>query len=451
MKEIKQHYKNLIIGFGKGGKTLASYLAKQGEEVVLVERSEEMYGGTCINVACIPTKSLITNGEKNIPYGDAWKMKNELTAFLREKNFNNLNDQPFITIINGTASFVSAREVKILLATADAAATVSAERIFINTGTEPFIPNIAGVKNSARVFTSASLMEQPALPEKLIIIGGGFIGLEFADMYARFGTSVTVLDQAAVFLPGEDRDIADELYKILTEKEISIRLGVTVQQITDTAEGVIVQYTTHNGNVNDLTASAVLMATGRKPNADGLNLAAAGIQTDSRGFIRVDDNLQTNVKNIWALGDIHGGPQFTHMSLDDFRIIRDQLSGGHYTSVTQRKTVASSVFVTPPLAHAGLREWEAKEKGYTIKVARLAASAIPRARILGETRGLLKSVIDKKTSRILGCTLLCAEAGEMINTIRIAMQAGLDYQAVRDMIFTHPSMTESFNDLYSSV
>ncbi|HET9054163.1 MAG TPA: FAD-dependent oxidoreductase, partial [Cyclobacteriaceae bacterium] len=258
MKEIKQHYKNLIIGFGKGGKTLALYLAKQGEEVALVERSEEMYGGTCINVACIPTKSLITNAAKNIPYGDAWKIKNELTAFLREKNFNNLNDQPFITIINGTASFVSAREVKILPATAGATTTVSAERIFINTGTEPFIPNIAGVKNSARVFTSASLMEQPALPEKLIIIGGGFIGLEFADMYARFGTSVTVLDQAPIFLPGEDRDIADELYKILTEKEIGIRSGVAVQQITDTAEGVIVQYTTHNGNVNNLAASAVL-------------------------------------------------------------------------------------------------------------------------------------------------------------------------------------------------
>jgi probable pyridine nucleotide-disulfide oxidoreductase len=182
-----------------------------------------------------------------------------------------------------------------------------------------------------------------------------------------------------------------------------------------------------------------------------LNLTAAGIKTDKRGFVSVNDRLETNVSGIWAIGDINGGLQFTYISLDDFRIIRDQLFGGDYTSVKERKAVASSVFVTPPLAHIGLREREAKEKGYVIKIAKIAASALPRARILNETRGILKSVIDAETNQILGCTLLCAEASEMINTIQVAMNAGLDYRIVRDTIFTHPSMTEAFNDLYATI
>jgi pyruvate/2-oxoglutarate dehydrogenase complex dihydrolipoamide dehydrogenase (E3) component len=451
MKKIKQHYKNLIIGFGKGGKTLAAFLAKQGEEVALVEQSEMMYGGTCINVACIPTKSLITNAEKKIPYGDAFEIKNDLTSFLRKKNFDTLDSQPLITVIDGTASFMSDRQVRIVSGTSGSVQVVSGERIFINTGTEPSIPNIEGVKGSKKVFTSTSLMEQSGLPRKLIVIGAGFIGLEFADMYAKFGSEVTLLDQGQIFLPKEDRDIANEIHKILTKKHVRIISGASVQRVKDTAEGLVVQYKNADNKIVTLEGSAALIATGRKANVDGLNLAAAGIQSDKRGFITVNDRLQTSVPNIWAIGDINGGPQFTYISLDDFRIIRDQLFDGKYTSVKQRKAVASTVFVTPPLAHIGLREREAAEKGHKIKVAKLSASAIPRARILNETRGVLRSVVDAETNKILGCTLLCAEASEMINTIQIAMNAGLDYRVVRDTIFTHPSMTEAFNDLYSSI
>jgi probable pyridine nucleotide-disulfide oxidoreductase len=451
MKTIKQHYQNVIIGFGKGGKTLAAYLAKQGEEVALVERSEMMYGGTCINVACIPTKSLITNAGKKIPYGDAIQIKNDLTSFLRKKNFDNLENQPLVTVITGTASFIADHQVRIVSTSSGRESVVSADRIFINTGTEPFIPDIPGLKTSKRVFTSASLMEQSGLPKKLIIIGGGFIGLEFADMYAKFGAEITLLDNGPVFLPKEDRDIADEIYKILTEQNIKIITRASVQGVKDTAQGIIIQYQKNNGEIVEVEGTGVLIAAGRKPNVDGLNLAVAKIKTDQRGFVKVNDMLQTSVNNIWAIGDINGGPQFTYISLDDFRIIRDQLFGGEYTSVRQRKAVATSVFITPPLSHIGLREREAEEKGHRIKVARLAASGIPRARILNETRGVLKSVIDAETNKILGCTLLCAEASEMINTIQIAINAGLDYRVVRDTIFTHPSMTEAFNDLYSSI
>lgn len=451
MKEVKEHYQNLIIGFGKGGKTLAAYLAKQNQEVAIVEQSERMYGGTCINVACIPSKSLITSAEKGVAYADAVKIKDELTSFLRKKNYDNLEGQETATVITGTASFLSHQQVRIILTASGKEVIVTAKRIFINTGSEPFIPDIPGLKASKRVFASASLMEQSQMPKKLIIVGGGFIGLEFADMYAKFGSDVTLLDHGRDFLPQEDRDIADEIYKILLEKKIRIVVGASVQAVEDRKEGVVVRYKTINDPAIEIEATAVLMATGRNPNTNGLDLAAAGIKTDGRGFVAVNDRLQTNVDGVWAIGDVNGGPQFTYISLDDFRIIRDQLFGGHHTSVTNRKLVASSVFITPPLAHIGLREREAKEKGYRIKVAKVAAATIPRARILNETRGILKSVIDAESNQILGCTLLCAEASEMINTIQVAMNARLDYRTVRDTIFTHPSMTEAFNDLFATI
>jgi len=451
MKELKKHYQNLVIGFGKGGKTLAAYLATRGQDVALIEKSEMMYGGTCINVACIPTKSLITNAEKNIPYHEAIGMKNDLTSFLRQKNYDNLDKFPSVTIITGKARFLSEHEVEIAVNQTNQEVRVTADRIFINTGTEPLIPEINGISSSRNVFTSASLMEQTGLPKHLIIIGGGFIGLEFADMYAKFGSKVTMLDRRKIFLPKEDPDIAEQIYKAMTEKDISIINGLTVESIHDSADGVILRYKSNDGESKQIEGSAVLIATGRKPNLEGLDVQAAGIRTNVRGFLDVDDQLKTSVKNIWAIGDINGGPQFTYISLDDFRIIRDQLYGGEYTSVTKRGTVASSVFITPPLAHIGLREKDAIAKGYRIRIAKLPAAAVPRARILNSTQGLLKSVIDADTNKILGCTLFCVEASEMINTIQVAINAGLDYRVIRDTIFTHPSMSEAFNDLYASL
>jgi pyruvate/2-oxoglutarate dehydrogenase complex dihydrolipoamide dehydrogenase (E3) component len=447
MKQVKSQYKNIIIGFGKGGKTLAAYLAKQGEEVAMIEQSDQMYGGTCINIGCIPTKSLIISGEKHIAYSEAFKIKNDLTASLRKANFDKLDSQAKVTVITGSASFVSERTINVKSAQGDH--TITGERIFINTGARPFIPDIRGIHDSRRVFTSTSIMEQLLLPKKLIVIGAGFVGLEFADMFAKFGCEVILLDKGKMFLAREDRDIADEIHKILTDKKIRIISEASIESIRDTADGIIVEYRDNNGQAI-LEASAALIATGRTPNVEGLNLEAAGIATDQRGYVRVNHKLQTNVQNIWAIGD-NGGAQFTYISLDDFRIIRDQLFGGDYVSVSQRKPTASSVFITPTLAHIGLREREAKDKGLNIKVAKVQSAVIPRARILNETRGFLKSVVDADTNKILGCTLLCAEASEMINTIQLAMNTDMDYRAVRDTIFTHPSMSEAFNDLYSTI
>lgn len=451
MKEMKNHYQNLVIGFGKGGKTLAAYLAKSGQDVMLVEQSELMYGGSCINVACIPSKSLITNAEKNIPYHEAVTLKNELTSLLRQKNFDNLNNLPSVTIVTGHARFVSKYEIGIRIDDSTDEEVVTAERIFINTGTVPFMPDIPGIHSSEHVFTSTSMMDQSGLPERLIIVGGGFIGLEFADMYAKFGSEVILLDRNQSFLPSEDTDIADEILATMKSKNIQIFTNTVIQHVHDATDGVIVQYTRAEGNTEEVKGSALLVATGRKPNLDGLNVEIAGVKLNPKGYIEVDDQLKTSVDNIWAIGDINGGPQFTYISLDDFRIIRDQLSGGSYNSRTQRKAVASSVFITPTFSHIGLREKEARAKGYDIKVATLPASAVPRARILNVTQGLLKAVIDEKTNKILGCSLFCAEANEMINTIQVAMNADLNYQVIRDTIFTHPSMNEAFNDLFSSV
>ncbi len=450
MKKLKNHYQNVVIGFGKGGKTLAAYLAKTGQDVAVIERSERMYGGTCINIACIPTKSLVTSAEKNVPYRDAIQVKNDLTSFLRQKNYENLDAYPSLDVITGSAKFISKHEIEVVLNDTKKVMRITADRFFINTGAVPFIPDIKGISTSHNIFTSTSLMDQTGLPERLIIIGGGFIGLEFADMYAKFGSKVTMLDSGEAFLGREDPDIADAILKAMTARGIRVITGVLVESVRDVADGVVVQSRGAHGNLEEIEGSAVLLATGRKPDLETLEVNAAGIKLDARGYIRVDDKLKTNIENIWAIGDINGGPQFTYISLDDFRIIRDQLFGGTYTSTAQRKEVASSVFIAPPFAHIGLREKDAIAKGRRIKVARLPAAAIPRARILNNTTGILKSVIDADTNKILGCSLFCAEASEMINTIQVAMNANLDYQVIRDTIFTHPSMNEAFNDLYAS-
>ena len=452
MKTNEHHYQNLIIGFGKGGKTLAAYLAKQGEKVAIVEKSEMMYGGSCINIACIPTKSLIVNAEKKIPYAKAFQAKNDLTAFLRAKNFEKLDGLDLATVIPGEASFVSAHQIKVKQRSNTPDLTITADRIFINTGSLPAIPEIPGLASSKKVFTSTSLLDQAGLPDKLIIIGAGFIGLEFADMYAKFGAEVIVLNNNKEFLPKEDKDIADEMYEILSAKGIQIIGGAQITQVSDQQNNQVqVSYKNAENKLVQINANAILMATGRKPNIDHLNVDAAGVKLDKKGYVLVDEHLKTSQPHIWAIGDINGGPQFTYISLDDFRIIRGQLFGGDYTSTRQRKQVAFSVFTSPPMSHIGLREKEAIEKGYQIKVVKLAAASIPRARILNETQGLLKTIVDEKTNKIIGCTLLCVDSSEMINTVQLAMNADLDYQVLRDTIYTHPSMTEAFNDLYALI
>lgn len=455
-----KQYDAIIIGFGKGGKTLAAELSNRGWNIALVERSDKMYGGTCINVACIPTKTLVHEAERSgwMYQGDYKKQSNfykmaiarkdKLTSFLRDKNYSDLANRSNVTIYTGVATFISPDAVKVTLP--DGEIELQGKEIFINTGATSIIPSIDGIRNSKRVYTSSALLDLEVLPKHLIIIGAGYIGLEFASMYAEFGSKVTILEGGNKFLPGQDRDIANSVREVLEKKGIEVRLNARAQSIFDTADGATIAYTdASDGTPYFVDGDAILAATGRKPLIEGLNLKAAGVEVDSRGAIITDEHLHTTNPHIWAMGDVKGGPQFTYVSLDDFRIIRNKLFGNKERTTEDRNPIAYSVFIDPPLAHVGISEEEAIKRGYTFKVSRLPATSVARARTLQKVDGMLKAIVDAQTGKIMGCTLFCAEAPEMINVVNVAMKTGQHYSFLRDFIFTHPSMSEVFNQLFT--
>ncbi len=448
-------YKNLIIGFGKAGKTLATKLALKGETTALVEKSANMYGGTCINVACIPTKALEHNAhiahaqggddvQKSWNYYNAINEKRKLTAMLRQKNFDKLVTAG-VKIFTGTAAFIDKNTVEVALEDGTTE-EIYGDRIFINTGSTPFIPNIPGLKESQYVYTSESLMELEELPPRFAIIGAGYIGLEFASMFCNFGAEVTIINNEAEILTREDKDMAAVLADDLLKRGIKFINNAKTQAIQDGKEGAIISLNTDEGDI-EIVADAVLVATGRRANVASLNLENAGVKLTERGTIAVDENLLTNVSNIWAMGDVAGSPQFTYISLDDFRIVFSQLVGDGKRNSKNRGNIPYSVFLDPPLSRIGFTEEEAIKAGYKIAKATLPASAIPNAHILKSLRGLLKVIVDKDTNLILGAHIYCAESHELINIVKVYMDNKLPYTALRDAIYTHPTMAEGFNDL----
>ena len=450
----------IIIGFGKGGKTLAAEFAKRGQKVAIIERSDKMYGGTCINIGCIPTKTLVhqakmasalkdaTFEERSEFYRNAVSVKESVTSALRNKNYHNLADNPNVTVYTGIGSFVSADVVAVRTATEEIRLT--SKQIIINTGAETVIPPIEGVAGNPFVYTSTSIMELADLPRRLVIIGGGYIGLEFASMYASFGSQVTVLESYPELIAREDRDIAASVKETLEKKGIVFRMNAKVQSVNRVEDKAIVTFAdSQTSEVFVLEADAVLLATGRRPNTKDLNLEVAGVEVDVRGAIIVDEYLKTTNPNIRAVGDVKGGLQFTYISLDDYRIVREDLFGDKERRTGDRNPVSYSVFIDPPLSRIGLNEEEARRQNRDIIVKKLPVMAIPRAKTLGETDGLLKAIIDKNTGKILGCVLFAPDSGEVINTVAVAMKTGQDYTFLRDFIFTHPSMSEALNDLFS--
>ena len=450
----------IIIGFGKGGKTLAAEFAKRGQKVAIIERSDKMYGGTCINIGCIPTKTLVhqakmasalkdaTFEERSEFYRNAVSVKESVTSALRNKNYHNLADNPNVTVYTGIGSFVSTDVVAVRTATEEIRLT--SKQIIINTGAETVIPPIEGVAGNPFVYTSTSIMELADLPRRLVIIGGGYIGLEFASMYASFGSQVTVLESYPELIAREDRDIAASVKETLEKKGIVFRMNAKVQSVNRVEDKAIVTFADSQTNeVFVLEADAVLLATGRRPNTKDLNLQVAGVEVDVRGAIIVDEYLKTTNPNIRAVGDVKGGLQFTYISLDDYRIVREDLFGVKERRTGDRNPVSYSVFIDPPLSRIGLNEEEARRQNRDIIVKKLPVMAIPRAKTLGETDGLLKAIIDKNTGKILGCVLFAPDSSEVINTVAVAMKTGQDYTFLRDFIFTHPSMSEALNDLFS--
>jgi hypothetical protein len=459
MKEVMKQYDAIIIGFGKAGKTLAAELSNRGWQVAVVERSSMMYGGTCPNIACIPTKTLVHEAgiaallyhddypkQANL-YKQAIGRKNRLTSFLRNNNYERLSKRPNVTVYTGEGSFVSANIIKVALPEGDI--ELQGKEIFINTGSTPIIPAIDGIKESQKVYTSTTLLDLNVLPQHLIIVSGGYIGLEFASMYAEFGSKVTLLEGGNRFMPRNDQDIANSVKEVLEKKGIEIHLNARAQSIHDTNDGVTLTYSdVSDGTPYFVDGDAILIATGRKPMIEGLNLQAAGIGVDAHGAIVVNDQLRTTVPHVWAMGDVKGGPQFTYLSLDDFRIIRDQLFGDKKRDIGDRDPVPYAVFIDPPLAHIGLTEEEALKRGYSFKVSRLPATSVVRSRTLKQTDGMLKAIVNDHSGKIMGCTLFCAEAPEIINIVAMAMKTGQHYTFLRDFIFTHPSMSEGLNELF---
>lgn len=460
-----KHYDAAIIGFGKGGKTLAGALAAAGKDVAVIEQSPRMYGGTCINVACIPTKTLVhaaalsqaqggTFAERAARYAAAIDEKDRVTGMLRGKNYHKIADLPNVDVIDGRASFVDATHLAIEpAAAADATAAapqqIEADRIFINTGARPFVPPIPGI-DSPRVFVSETLLDLRDLPERFAIIGGGYIGLEFASLYANFGSQVTVVQDTEEFIPREDAAIAASVLASLENRGIRVVRSARVVRIDREAaqDAVVVEVA---GTEERIPADAVLVATGRRPNVEGLALDAAGVELTERGAVRTDEHLRTTAPNIHAMGDVVGGLQFTYISLDDFRIVKDDLLGDGARTTENRGAVPYSVFLDPPFSRVGMTEQEARDAGFAVNVAELPAAAIPKAQLLGKPVGLLKAVVDADTDRLLGVHLFCEESYEMINTAKLAIDAGLPYQTLRDAIYTHPTMSEAFNDLFAAV
>lgn len=452
-------FDSVVIGFGKGGKTLASVLAQSGQSVALVERDANMYGGTCINVACIPTKSLEHSARMSFAQGGdftakaeryrtAVTEKNRLTTTLRQKNYDKAVSSG-VTVLTGTASFLDPHRISV---TSNDGTTqeLFAHRFFLNTGSRPFVPAIDGLEHSRFVYTSETLMARDDLPHRLVIIGGGYIGLEFSSYFTNFGAEVTVLQDSTAFIPREDTEVAQSVLESLTTRGINVLRGCVVTSIHDADDHAILTLETES-KIQTLEADAILVATGRRPNVAPLNLSAAGVALTERGAVKTDERLQTTVPHIWALGDVAGGLQFTYISLDDFRIVKSTLLGDGSRTTLNRGAVPYTVFLDPPLSRVGLTETEALQKGHPVKIARLPAAAIPKAHVLKQPTGMLKAIVDTNTDQILGAHFFCAESQEMINLVKLCMDAKLPYTVLRDGVFNHPTMSEALNDLFTAL
>lgn len=448
----------LVVGFGKGGKAVAAAMGRAGRRVVVVEQSDQMYGGTCPNIGCVPTKALVHRAHArraSDPPQDWYERSvgevHAITSLFRSGNFAAMTESVGATVLTGHAEFVGPHVVGV--DTGDGRITVDAATILINTGSTPVIPDIPGLRSSEHLVTSTDLIHRTVLPEHLAIVGGGYLGIEFASIYRQFGSRVTLFESTSRILDREDDDVAAVAGGILVDQGIDIVTGANVTEIRDGAGRATIRYM-HDGREHILTVDAVLAAAGRRPATEGLGLAAAGVRTTDRGAVEVDEYLRTSQPHIFALGDVNGGPQFTYVSLDDSRIVLDQLLGGGKRTTADRVAVPRTLFMTPPLANVGLTEREAREAGFRVKAASQPVAeivAMPRAYVVDETRGVMKFVIDVDTDEILGAALLSVDAQELINTVALAMRYGVKAAELRDSIYTHPSSTEAFNDVISAV
>jgi pyruvate/2-oxoglutarate dehydrogenase complex dihydrolipoamide dehydrogenase (E3) component len=457
-----ERFELLVVAGGKGGKTLAMDLAKAGRRVAMVERTPEMIGGTCINLACIPSKTLIRSAEVaaltrharefgvdatlgTVEAPPLLARKEAVVHAMRAMNLGQF-EASGMELVMGDVRFVGPRRVEVS-APDGTTRVLEGEQAVVNLGSRPALPGIPGLAD-ARPLTSETLLELHRIPPALIVLGGSYVGLELAQAMRRFGSRVTIVERGPQLLSREDEDVAALVADLLREDGIDVVLGADVQSVTRSANGTVqVELATADGP-RRLTADDVLAALGRTPNTDGAGLDRAGVEVDAHGFVRVDEHLRTTEPGTFAVGDITGGPQFTHVSLDDYRIVRSNLAGpGRSTS---GRLIPYAVFIDPELGRVGLTERDARAQGLDVRIAQLPASSVPRAKTLGATRGMFKAVVDRATDRILGAAVLAANGGEVITTIQMAMLGGLPAAALRDGLIAHPTMAEGLNQLFAS-
>ena len=454
------HYDAIVIGSGQGGTPLCTALAEAGLRTALIER--EHIGGTCINEGCTPTKTMIASGRvaylarRGADYGvhtgpisidmeRVRQRKSDVVARFRSANREKIEKTANLDLIFGEASFSGPKSLNVGLRTG-AQRTLTADKFFVNAGDRPSVPRLDGLQD-VPYLNSTSIMELHAVPEHLLVLGGGYIGLEFGQLFRRFGSKVTIIQSREQLLKGEDPDVAQEVENIFKEDGIDILLNANATRASR-SDGEIRLDVECQARSQKIAGSHLLIATGRSPNSDTLNLAAAGIRTDAHGFIIANDRLETTARGIYVLGDIKGGPAFTHISYDDYRIIRTNVIEKGEAS-TAGRLVPYTVFIDPQLGRIGMTETEARTRNKKIRVAKMPMTYVARALEVDESRGFMKAIVDADSGQILGAAVLGIEGGEIMAMIQLAMMGNLTYTLLRDGVFAHPTLAESLNNLFT--
>ncbi|SEJ67336.1 Pyruvate/2-oxoglutarate dehydrogenase complex, dihydrolipoamide dehydrogenase (E3) component [Dyadobacter koreensis] len=457
-----EKYDAIVIGSGQAGTPLSKRLAESGLKTAIIEK--RWVGGTCVNDGCSPTKTMIAsaklawsvaNSEKlgvhvggyTVDFHEILDRKNEVVQRMRGNSEKGIKETKNLDLIYGTAVFTGPKEITVTL-NDGSEQVLSADKFFINVGEKPAIPEIDGI-DKINYLTSTSIMELEEIPEHLAIIGSGYIALEFGQMFRRFGSKVTILEQSERILRHEDEDIAEEIVKILSEEDIKIITDCKVELIKNEGHNInlFLNVTEQEANIS---CTHVLIGAGRKPQTTDLGLDSAGVEIDEKGYVKVNDKLETSVEGIYALGDVKGGPAFTHIAYDDYRVIRKNIIEKGNESIKDR-LVPYCMFIDPQLGRVGITEQEAKESGKEVLVAKMPNSSVARSIETGDTRGMMKAVIDKETGKILGASVLAEEGGEIVTILQLAMMGGITYEQLKEGVFAHPTYAESLNNLFMTL
>jgi pyruvate/2-oxoglutarate dehydrogenase complex dihydrolipoamide dehydrogenase (E3) component len=454
-----EHFQNLVVGSGVAGKIIAWTLAKQGQKTITVERS--MVGGSCPNVACLPSKNVVysakavslvdpvaglgvVTGSVRVNMAGVARRKRQMVEGLVELHLGNFRASG-AELVMGEARFTEPKTVRVTL-NAGGTRLLRGERVFLNVGTRASIPDLPGLA-AAGPMTHVEALNLERLPDHLVILGGGYVGLEFAQALRRFGSRVTIIQHSPRLLKNEDPDVTEALLELMTDEGVEVLLRAQVLSVTGRSGTGVALQVRSGTTERQLEASDILVAAGRTPNTDRLDVAKAGVELDARGYIHVNDRLQTSAPDVWAMGECAGSPQFTHVGEDDSRVVLNNLAGGNRT--TRGRLIPYCLFTDPEVAHVGMHESEARAKGVPYRIARMPMALVLRTRTLSQTRGFMKALIGAD-DRILGFTAFGAEASELMAVVQTAMLGGMPYTALRDAIFTHPTAAEGLVGLFAN-